>query len=112
MAHQVLVWTWTAVELAGIPPDKEAAEKFPDRYGDRRTLSSRTAKDVPQDLAFLRGLRRRIRLASDEPQRLMVADPRVNGPRGLAIAGIVLCSLAIVLNLAYLAFVWLAWLNH
>ena len=31
--------------------------------------------------------------------------------RGLAIAGIVLCGLAVVLNLAYLAFVFVLWLN-
>ncbi|MHC4505898.1 MAG: YncE family protein, partial [Planctomycetota bacterium] len=49
--------------------------------------SSITAAEVPNDLAFLVGLRRRIWLKGD-PTRAVTVDPAgVNGPRGLAVVG-------------------------
>ncbi len=56
-------------KLLGMPAEKEDG-----KYDDRGIYSSATAADVPNDLAFLVGLRRRIRLDG-------------KGPRGLAIIG-------------------------
>ena len=75
-------------KLAGIPADEEAAKEGGSRYDDRGQFSSATAADVPNDLAFLVGLRKRIYLQGRGPWGWLGADPtEANGPRGLAVVG-------------------------
>ena len=64
-------------------PGEESEDK-----GDRGIYASSTAADVPNDLAFLVGLRRRVRLHGGGPYGWM-ADPNLNikSPRGLAVVG-------------------------
>jgi len=64
------------------------------RYNDRQSVlrrhvyySSITAAEVPNDLAFLVGLRRRIRLQGDGSRGELVDPTSANGPRGLAVVG-------------------------
>ena len=74
-------------KLASIPNTVEEAREA-GRYDDRGTYSSVTVEDVPNDLAFLVGLRRRIRLPKGGPWGWLDIDPfELNGPRGLAIVG-------------------------
>ena len=74
-------------KLAGIPATEEAAREA-GRYDDRGAYSSVTVDDVPNDLAFLVGLRRRIRLPKGGPWGWLDIDPfELNGPRGLAVVG-------------------------
>ena len=55
---------------------------------DQGIYASATAADVPNDLAFLVGLRRRIRLEGGGPWASAPAEgPEVKGPRGLTIIG-------------------------
>jgi DNA-binding beta-propeller fold protein YncE len=56
-------------------------------YDDRGSFSSPTQADVPNDLAFLVDLRRRINLRGISPWSIKPTGPMANGPRGLAIAG-------------------------
>jgi YVTN family beta-propeller protein len=74
-------------KLAGMPKNIEEA-KAAGRYDKPGQYSSVTIEDVPNDLAFLVGLKRRVRLKSGglwgfEPEK----GPLVNGPRGLAVIG-------------------------
>ena len=61
-------------KLLALPTDREALRAAGSSSGTKRRGSSLTAKDVPNDLAFLRRLRQRIALTG-------------NGPRGLAVLG-------------------------
>ena len=72
-------------KLASVPADEKAAKEG-GAYDDRGTYSSATQADIPNDLAFLVGLRRRIRLPGRDPWAY-VGDPKVNSPRGLAVVG-------------------------
>ncbi|HUT09112.1 MAG TPA: beta-propeller fold lactonase family protein [Thermoguttaceae bacterium] len=65
-------------KLAAIPADAAT--------DDRGIYASSTAADVPNDLAFLVGNRRRIRLQGGGPWD-PVDEWGVNGPRGLAVIG-------------------------
>lgn len=74
-------------KLAGIPKNVEEA-KAAGRYDKPGQYSSITVDDVPNDLAFLVGVKKRIRLRSGglwgvEQQK----GPLVNGPRGIAVIG-------------------------
>jgi len=74
-------------KLASIPATEDEAREA-GRYDNRGTYSSVIAADVPNDLAFLVGLRRRIRLPKGGPWGWLDIDPfELNGPRGLAIVG-------------------------
>ena len=73
-------------KLLKMPADVEAAKKA-GRYDDRGTFASITAADVPNDLAFLVDLRRRVRLRAKGLWAMGMVDPTVNGPRGLAVVG-------------------------
>ncbi|MHB8902118.1 MAG: beta-propeller fold lactonase family protein [Thermoguttaceae bacterium] len=57
------------------------------RYDNRGTYSSIVKSDIPNDLAFLVGLRRRIGLESSDPWAVVDDSQKVNGPRGLEIIG-------------------------
>lgn len=74
-------------KLAKLPPNEEAARENPNLYADRGSYSSATQEDVPNDLAFLVGIRRRIRLPSADPWAPMEVNAKLNSPRGLAIVG-------------------------
>ena len=67
-------------KLTNMPATKEEAREAA-RKDDRETYSSATAADVPNDLRFLFGLRRRVLLTTGKPHQ----KPTVNGPRGLAV---------------------------
>ena len=70
-------------KLAAMPTKDTEAD-----IGSRVHSSWPTAADVPHDLSFLVGLRRRIRLCGGGPsERFGTDNVKVNGPRGLAIAG-------------------------
>jgi len=75
-------------KLAEMPAAGGGAEKGT-RPDDSGIYASTTAADVPNDLAFLVGLRRRIMLQDGGTWGwLGVEDPTaINGPRGLAIVG-------------------------
>ena len=67
-------------KLASVPADDAPLDT------GRITYSSQTVKDIPNDLAFLAGIRRRIPLSAGDPAQ--PADRReAIGPRGLAILG-------------------------
>jgi len=74
-------------KLAKIPAEAKPSEPGK-AYDDRGTFSSATQADVPNDLAFLVDLRRRVRL---QPMTLTgfpaPEGPMVNGPQGLAVVG-------------------------
>jgi cytochrome c peroxidase len=69
-----------------VPVDEEAARKA-GRYDKPGEYSSITVADVPNDLAFLVGVRRRIRLQSLDNWGIAPDPTEVNGPRGLAVVG-------------------------
>ncbi len=74
-------------KLAGIPATDDEA-RAAGRYDDRGTFSSVTRADVPNDLAFLVDLRRRIRIQGRGPWGWLGADrTEASGPRGLAVIG-------------------------
>ena len=73
-------------KLSKIPPDEQAALEEGNRYDNRGTFSSATAADVPNDLAFLVGLRRRIKLEGNPPGLARV-EGKAKGPRGLVMVG-------------------------
>ncbi|NQU20318.1 MAG: PD40 domain-containing protein [Candidatus Nealsonbacteria bacterium] len=86
--HELSVIDATALleKLSAMPADKEEAAAKGTDSSDRGIYASATAADVPNDLAFLVGLRRRVRLQGGGPWTPV--DPvGVNGPRGLAVAG-------------------------
>ena len=66
---------------------------MPDRNIDKG-YAPLTATDLPNDLAFLVDLRRRLRLDPGESRgRLARGEVKVNGPRGLAVVGRHACRL-------------------
>ncbi len=74
-------------KLKGIPKTLEEA-KAAGRYDTQGTYSSVTVDDVPNDLAFLVDLRRRIQLRRGGPWGLLKDEgPLVNGPRGMDVIG-------------------------
>jgi len=87
--HEVSVIDQAALleKLASIPKTEEEARQA-GRYDDRGTYSSVTVNDVPNDLAFLVGLRRRIMIPPAGPWGWLDADlDAANGVRGLTIVG-------------------------
>ena len=72
-------------KLLAMPPDLEAAKKLEKK--DPGSYSSLVAADVPNDLAFLVDLRRRIRLQGNGLWGMPTTGPMVKGPRGLAVVG-------------------------
>lgn len=87
--HEVSVIDRLALheKIASIPADVEAA-RAAGRYENRQLYSSVIQSDIPNDLAFLVDLRRRIRLQGRGPWGWLGADPtEANGPRGIAMAG-------------------------
>ena len=86
--HEISVINAAGVleKLSKIPPDEKAAQEEGNRYDDRGTFSSATAADVPNDLAFLVGLRRRIKLEGNPPGLARV-EGKAKGPRGLVMVG-------------------------
>jgi len=75
-------------KLASIPANEKEAQEQGDRYEDRGSYSSATWDDVPNDLAFLVGIRRRIWLKGNSPWATTNEDGLiVKGPRGLAVVG-------------------------
>ena len=73
-------------KLAKIPVEAKPVD--PNKpYDDRGSFSSASQADVPNDLAFLVDLRRRVRLQSSPLFGPQTTGPLVNGPRGLAIVG-------------------------
>ena len=73
-------------KLNEVPNTIEEA-KAAGRYDNRGTYSSIVKSDIPNDLAFLVGLRRRIGLESSDPWAIVEDAKKVNGPRGLDIIG-------------------------
>jgi len=74
-------------KLKTIPKTIEEAKKA-GRYGTQGTYSSVTVDDVPNDLAFLVDLRRRVQLRRGGPWGMLNAPgPLINGPRGLDVIG-------------------------
>jgi YVTN family beta-propeller protein len=74
-------------KLKGIPKTIEEAKKM-GRYDTQGSYSSVTVDDVPNDLAFLVDLRRRIQLRRGGPWGLAKDEgPMINGPRGLDVIG-------------------------
>jgi YVTN family beta-propeller protein len=86
--HEVSVIDAAAMfeKLAKIPVEIKPGET-PKPYDDRGSFSSTTQADVPNDLAFLVGLRKRVRLQAMNLWGTAPEGPLVNGPRGLAIVG-------------------------
>ena len=76
-------------KLLAMPKDEAADGQQGTRSDDSGIYASTTAADVPNDLAFLVGLRRRIMLQDGGTWGwLGVEDPSaINGPRGLAVIG-------------------------
>lgn len=74
-------------KLKGMPKTIEEA-KAAGRYDTQGSYSSVTVEDVPNDLAFLVDLRRRVQLRRGGPWGLVKDEgPRINGPRGLDVIG-------------------------
>ncbi len=73
-------------KLNEVPNTIEEA-KAAGRYDNRGTYSSIVKTDIPNDLAFLVGLRRRIGLESSDPWAIVPDAEKVNGPRGLEVIG-------------------------
>ena len=74
-------------KIASVPADVETA-RAAGRDDNRNLYSSAIQADIPNDLAFLVDLRRRIRLQGRGPWGWLGADPtEANGPRGLAVSG-------------------------
>ncbi len=87
--HEVSVIDAAALlkKLAEVPKTEEEARKA-GRYDDRTLYSSVTVDDVPNDLAFLVGLRERIMLPPHGPWGWLDADKEAAAsPRGVAIVG-------------------------
>ncbi len=86
--HEVSVINMPGVldKLSKIPVEAKPAEPGKP-YDNRGSFSSATQADVPNDLAFLVDLRRRIRLQSSPLFAPQTTGPLVNGPRGLAVIG-------------------------
>jgi YVTN family beta-propeller protein len=87
--HEVIVIDVAALhkKLAEVPKTEEEARKA-GRYDDRTLYSSVTVDDVPNDLAFLVGLKKRIMLPPHGPWGWLDADKEAAAsPRGLAIVG-------------------------
>ena len=75
-------------KLASVPSDAKEARQQGAPYEDRGNYSSATWDDVPNDLAFLVGVRRRIWLKGNSPWAATNEDGLiVKGPRGLAVVG-------------------------
>lgn len=74
-------------KLKGMPKTIEEA-KAAGRYDTQGSYSSVTAADVPNDLAYLVDLRRRVQLRRGGPWGLVKDEgPMINGPRGLDVIG-------------------------
>jgi len=74
-------------KLLGMPATVEEAKQL-GRYDDRGTYSSITVEDVPNDLAFLVDIKRRVRLHGRSPWEIPSEDdPVIKGPRGVAVVG-------------------------
>jgi YVTN family beta-propeller protein len=73
-------------KLAKIPAQAKPYEPGKP-YDDRGSFSSPTQADVPNDLAFLVDLRRRISLRGISPWSIKPTGPMANGPHGVAIVG-------------------------
>ncbi len=74
-------------KIASVPVDMEAA-RAAGRFENRHLYSSVIQADIPNDLAFLVDIRKRIRLQGRGPWGWLGADPtEANGPRGLSVAG-------------------------
>ncbi len=74
-------------KLKGMPKTVEEA-KAAGRYDTQGSYSSVTVEDVPNDLAYLVDLRRRVQLRRGGPWGLVKDEgPQVNGPRGLDVIG-------------------------
>jgi len=73
-------------KLSKIPVEAKPADPSKP-YDNRGSYSSATQADVPNDLAFLVDLRRRIRLQNSPLFGPQTTGPLVNGPRGLAVVG-------------------------
>jgi mono/diheme cytochrome c family protein len=74
-------------KLKGMPATIEEA-KAKGRYDTQGSYSSITVEDVPNDLAFLVDLRRRLQLRRGGPWGLVNDEgPWINGPRGLDVIG-------------------------
>ena len=73
-------------KLAKIPVEIKPSEATK-AYDDRGQYSSTVQSDVPNDLAFLVDLRKRVKLQPMNLWGTAPEGPMVNGPRGLAIAG-------------------------
>jgi len=86
--HEVSVIDMPGVmaKLAKIPVEAKPPEPGKP-YDERGSFSSATQSDVPNDLAFLVDLRRRIRLPPTPLFSPSTEPPLVTGPRGLAIVG-------------------------
>jgi YVTN family beta-propeller protein len=76
-------------KLLAMPTDMPARRRPGTRSDESGIYAAATAADVPNDLAFLVGLRRRIMLQDGGTWGwLGVVDPgEINGPRGLAVVG-------------------------
>jgi len=92
-------------KLEGIPKTMEEA-KASGRFDGRGTYSSITVDDVPNDLAFLVDLRRRIQLRRGGPWGMLNdPGPFINGPRGMDVIGtkfyvaVYFCDLVAVVDL-------------
>jgi len=92
-------------KLESIPKTMEEAKES-GRYDGRGTYSSITVDDVPNDLAFLVDLRRRIQLRRGGPWGMLNdPGPFINGPRGLDVIGtkiyvaVYFCDLVAVVDL-------------
>jgi DNA-binding beta-propeller fold protein YncE len=74
-------------KLKGMPQTIEEAKQA-GRYDTQGSYSSVTAEDVPNDLAFLVDLRRRVQLRRGGPWGLVKDEgPLINSPRGLDVIG-------------------------
>ncbi len=73
-------------KLAAVPANEEEARKA-GRYDNPSAYSSVTVNDVPNDLAFLVNVRRRIRLQNVDSWGFAADQADINGPRGLAVVG-------------------------
>ncbi|MCS7237425.1 MAG: hypothetical protein NZ899_04040 [Thermoguttaceae bacterium] len=85
--HEVTVIDRKALhdKIASVPADMEAT-RAAGRLENRQLYSSLIQSDIPNDLAFLVDVRRRIRLQGRGPWGWLGADrTEANGPRGLAV---------------------------
>ncbi len=65
----------------------EAKPQPGNKYDDRGSSASVVQADVPNDLAFLVGIKKRIRLGGAGPYVETEESAKIKGPRGLAIVG-------------------------